>query len=56
MLKSLKKILPNPVIRKKEQPSGRFPDDDMMQGARSIDARLTGHEFKKARRYMSTMQ
>jgi len=32
------------------------PIDDVMQSTKSIYASLTGHEFKKARRYMSTMQ
>jgi len=42
---SRSKKLSQPLSSAKKSPSGRFPDDEMMQDARSIDARLTGHEF-----------
>ena len=44
MLMSLKKILPAPVIHKKS-PSGRFPDDEMMQDARSEVTFLNPGDF-----------
>jgi len=42
---SRSKKFSQPLSSAKKSPSGRFPDDEMMQDARSIDARLTGHEF-----------